>query len=311
MISLNLGNFHDAELSLRKAIKIQPSLTCAVEELARRLYLDKKYELAIECLQRHKSNNSQSLYLSCLLCLDREQEFNQKYKEVSQKKICNADMSAIIEHANIIYKQRKKSYFCNEAINYILLEKLDKDIFSDKDFTQLISYIKSDELKTKPQSLIHKASQSTGDLFLLDYPFMKALKKALEIKIRHYRKKFQDSQQGFIKNWPKEYTLRSWILCMKDGGFIKPHNHRYGWITGSFYLNVPKINNKDNAGNISFSYQGPEYPTKGKKFNSTIKKIETRDICIFPSSLFHHTIPFKSNEERICLVFDLAEKTKN
>ena len=96
---------------------------------------------------------------------------------------------------------------------------------------------------------------------------------------------------------------------MKTGGFIEPHNHRYGWITGSFYIQVPKyIDNIDNSGSISFSYKGPEYPTKGKSFFSTIKKLETRDICIFPSSLFHHTIPFKSNEDRICLVFDLAKK---
>ena len=43
-------------------------------------------------------------------------------------------------------------------------------------------------------------------------------------------------------------------------------------------------------------------------FNLTIKEIETRDICIFPSSLFHHTIPFESSEERICFVFDLVQK---
>ena len=311
MILTNLGNQHDAELSLRKAINIEPGLTNAAEELANRLYLDKKYDLAIKYLEKNISNNGQSLYLSCLLCLDREKDFNQKYEDLSQKKICNADMSGVIEHANIIYEQRNKSHFCNEAINYILLEKIDKELFSEKHFNQLISYIQSDEIKTKPQSLIHKASQSTGNLFSLDYPFMKALKKAIEIKIKHYRTKFKDSQQGFIENWPTEYRLRSWILCMKNGGFIKPHNHRYGWITGSFYLNVPKTNNNDNAGNISFSYQGPEYPKKGKKFNSTIKKIDTRDICMFPSSLFHHTIPFQGNEERICLVFDLVKKTQN
>jgi hypothetical protein len=29
------------------------------------------------------------------------------------------------------------------------------------------------------------------------------------------------------------------------------------------------------------------------------------DIVLFPSSLFHRTIPFNSNEERICIAFDL------
>ena len=64
----------------------------------------------------------------------------------------------------------------------------------------------------------------------------------------------------------------------------------------------------DDSGKIAFSYQGPRYPSKEKNFNLTLKKIETRDICIFPSSLFHHTIPFNSLEERICFVFDLIQK---
>jgi hypothetical protein len=95
---------------------------------------------------------------------------------------------------------------------------------------------------------------------------------------------------------------------MKNGGFLAPHNHEYGWITGSFYLQIPKSNTNDNSGSIAFSYEGPRYPNKNKDFNLTIKTIKTRDICIFPSSLFHHTIPFESKEERICFVFDLVQK---
>ena len=151
--------------------------------------------------------------------------------------------------------------------------------------------------------------QTSGNLFSLDYPFIKEIKNALEIKIKEYKDKFKDSGQGFIKNWPEKYELSAWMISMKTGGFLKSHNHQYGWITGSFYLQIPKYNDKYNdPGNIAFSYQGPRYPNKNKDFNLTIQKIETRDICIFPSSLFHHTIPFESSEERICFVFDLVQK---
>ncbi len=42
-----------------------------------------------------------------------------------------------------------------------------------------------------------------------------------------------------------------------------------------------------------------------KKFLNEIKKVETIDIINFPSSLFHHTITFNNEEDRICFVFDL------
>jgi hypothetical protein len=29
------------------------------------------------------------------------------------------------------------------------------------------------------------------------------------------------------------------------------------------------------------------------------------DIVLFPSSLYHRTIPFNSDEERVCIAFDL------
>ena len=128
------------------------------------------------------------------------------------------------------------------------------------------------------------------------------------MKIKEYKQKFQHSDEGFIRNWPATYTLRAWMISMKSGGYLEQHNHEYGWITGSFYLQIPKDYKNVNEGNIAFSYQGSKYPSKGSSFNLTIKEMAVRDICIFPSSLFHQTIPFTSTEERICFVFDLVQK---
>ena len=160
----------------------------------------------------------------------------------------------------------------------------------------------------KNQGTLHSGIQTSGNLFLLDYPFISSIKKAIESKIELYKNKFINSGQGFISNWPENYELIGWMISMKKGGFLEPHNHEYGWITGSFYLQVPKLCNNEDSGGLAFSYQGPRYPSKGKKFGLKINKVKTRDICIFPSSLFHHTIPFESDEQRICFVFDLVVK---
>ena len=176
----------------------------------------------------------------------------------------------------------------------------------------MISYIEISKKEKRAQGLLTNGIQTSGNLLLLQYPFIKSIKNALKLKIEKYRQIFKNSGQGFINNWPENYKLSAWMVSMKNGGFLKSHNHEYGWITGSFYLQIPKYNNNnDDSGKIAFSYQGPRYPYKEKNFNLTVKKIETRDICIFPSSLFHHTIPFESTAERICFVFDLVEKDRN
>tara|TARA_Y100001968_G_scaffold264478_1_gene253397 strand:+ start:881 stop:2473 length:1593 start_codon:yes stop_codon:yes gene_type:complete len=337
----DLGKLKEAELSQRKAIQLNPdfaeahfnlgtilemlgkpaeAMNCWVKAvelkpqddklvigLAHNLCYGEKYELALKYLSQNKSNSSQSLYLGCLLSLNREKDFNKKYKELFKKKACNADIGGIVEHANIIYGKKYNSPFCNEAINYVFLDKINEELFSDNELKELISYSKMSKKENRSQDLLTNGIQTSGNLFSLDYPFIKSIKKALEIKIKKYKQQFQSSGQGFINNWPENYELSSWIINMKSGGFLKSHNHEYGWITGSFYLQVPKYKNNNDSGNIAFSYQGPRYPSKEQDFNLTIKKIETRDICIFPSSLFHHTIPFKSSEERICFVFDLVQ----
>lgn len=169
----------------------------------------------------------------------------------------------------------------------------------------LISFLKSSEHQSKQQSLLVNGEQTSGELFSLDYPFIKGIKKAIEFEIEKYKIFFKNSQEGLIKYWPKSYKLKSWSVIMKKGGFLRPHNHTYGWISGSFYIQVPKSENH-NDGNIEFSYKDPKLHDKGKDFPSIIKNVETRDLIIFPSSLFHHTIPFNSDEERICFVFDLV-----
>ncbi len=304
----DIGKSEEGMIYRKRAVELNPKDEKLVKDLTEHLCYKEQYELALKYLSKTKSNSCQSIYLGCLLSLDKEKDFNEKYKELTEKKVCNANIGGVVEHANIIYGKQYESPFCNEAIKYISIDKIDEQLFSKSHLNELISYNKTSKKENRSQGLLTNGIQTSGNLFLLDLPFIQSIKKALEAKIELYKNKFKNSGQGFIKNWPRDYELRSWMISMKTGGFLSPHNHQYGWITGSFYLQIPKYNNNNNSGNIAFSYQGPAYPKKEKSFNLTIKKIETRDICIFPSSLFHYTIPFESNEERICFVFDLVQK---
>ena len=91
---------------------------------------------------------------------------------------------------------------------------------------------------------------------------------------------------------------------MKTGGKLSAHMHETGWISGSIYINVPP-KNKKNDGNIAFSIEEDKYLTAGQKNPEKIVDVSTGSMCLFPSSLLHHTIPFDSEEERIVFAFDV------
>jgi hypothetical protein len=50
---------------------------------------------------------------------------------------------------------------------------------------------------------------------------------------------------------------------------------------------------------------GANYPSNGFDFKEQVVETIKGGIVLFPSSLFHNTIPFKSNEERMTIAFDI------
>ncbi|HIN75521.1 MAG TPA: hypothetical protein EYM96_04975 [Rhodospirillales bacterium] len=80
--------------------------------------------------------------------------------------------------------------------------------------------------------------------------------------------------------------------------------HPDGWLSGVFYLHVPNSGDKE-EGSIEFSLWGYGYPILKDNYPKKRYYPQNGEIILFPSSLFHRTIPFHANENRICISFDL------
>ena len=307
-VMLDLSSLEEAKFYWKKAISIDKNFERSIFKLSEILFLEGKYDEAIKYLVNNNSERCRTLLLSCILSLGDENKFYKKYHEFSSEQSCNADLGSIVEHSNIIYKNNINSPFCNKSMEYIYKRKIDEALFSNRSLEELIDFFNSEKIQYRAQKTLSEGVQSAGNLFNYNYPFIKEIKDSLEVMIENYKKYFSNSSEGFLRRWPEKYELVAWMISMKNGGFLKPHNHGYGWITGSFYLSLPKLEPSSNAGNIAFTYSGPSFPQNQDLFQTKIEKIETRDICIFPSSLYHYTIPFNGKKERICFVFDLIKK---
>ena len=99
---------------------------------------------------------------------------------------------------------------------------------------------------------------------------------------------------------------------MQQGGHLNAHIHEIGWISGAVYLAMPEENGLEGA--FEYGTHGDDYPMmpvsgvlqkKIADFPTAHILPKVGDIVLFPSSLFHRTIPFNSNETRICIAFDL------
>ena len=122
--------------------------------------------------------------------------------------------------------------------------------------------------------------------------------------VNKYKEHYNDSESFMIKEWPKNTSIHSWAVTLNTKGHQNAHIHPDGWLSGVFYLQVPKI--KKDEGSIFFSSLGYDYPSLNKK-KIVEKRIKPKqaDLILYPSSLFHGTIPTTSENDRISLAFDI------
>ena len=160
------------------------------------------------------------------------------------------------------------------------------------------------KISNRRQSLLINGSQTLGNLFELSNNLIKKIEKIILLEVENYRLNFKSSNEGFIQYWPNEFEIYGWLVKMKSEGELRPHMHDTGWITGSIYINVPSKLEEYN-GNLVLSLNNQQNEILNNKNNKIIDVI-TGSICLFPASLFHYTIPFKSKEERIVLAFDVV-----
>jgi hypothetical protein len=123
-------------------------------------------------------------------------------------------------------------------------------------------------------------------------------------KIENFRSEFISEDCELIKSMPNELSIYGWFVRLLNGGHQTEHIHPSGWISGVFYVQVPEYSDQS-EGSIELGLRGYKYPILDNSYPRKCYFPKYGDLVLFPSSLFHRTIPFHSNEERICVAFDL------
>ena len=149
-----------------------------------------------------------------------------------------------------------------------------------------------------------KGYQTEDQLFDLQNDLLNELEKIVRLKIDEYYEEYKSRSSVFISRWPTIKKMKSWYVRLIQGGYQDAHMHSLGWLSGVVYLNT--IEHPTNGeGSIEFGLHGYNY----KILNSNIPREQHQpingDIVLFPSSLFHKTIPIQQNTERSIIAFDL------
>ncbi len=291
--SISINKNHElTNYNLGKIFKKENDIALSID------YFDKGGQLGkIKCLELYYANNNKEKY----------HELLNRYCHTDPH---NNNVAAISAFASEQWEITNNYPLCHNPLSYLSSKNISPLLKSyEFSFTELLSELNILQEVWEPEDSTTKGGSQTFDnLFSLEKKNISILKKVISEEIKNYFESYNENDNSFfIKDWPKKSNLFGWVVNLKSEGFQSSHIHLGSWLSGVFYINIPD-DIKGNEGAIKFSLQGFDYPMKKNSSKEKIIKPKRGDLVLFPSSLFHQTIPFISNDSRVCIAFDYQPK---
>lgn len=172
---------------------------------------------------------------------------------------------------------------------------------------ELLRDVEHADLAERKQGRLVRGIQSAGHLFKRPEASFRELARLIEREVGVYRASLAGRDAEFARAFPKATVFNSaWYVKMRQGGHLTSHIHETGWASGVVYLSMPPRAVGSEDGCIEFSLDGDGYPREHDRFPRRVVAPQVGDVVLFPSSLFHRTIPFAAEQDRVCVAFDLA-----
>lgn len=160
------------------------------------------------------------------------------------------------------------------------------------------------------QQSLRGGSQTPGRLFGRRDPVLAAARTALLQGVERWLGTLPtDATHPFLMRKTRSVRIDgSWSVKLWTSGSHVNHIHPEGWISSAFYVALPPSvaspTGSGQAGHIQFG-QPPQELQLGLQPQRVIRP-EPGKLALFPSYLWHGTVPFEDEQPRITLAFDMT-----
>lgn len=168
-----------------------------------------------------------------------------------------------------------------------------------------ISLEKLHPLRSHPlnQSLRH-GTQTLQGLDKVDDPVIRAFFRAIDGPIRRHIGWLGNGNDPLGARAVGGYKFNGiWSARLRPNGYHTNHLHPLGWLSSACYISLPTAIERERQGWIKFGEPG--IPTMPRLPPDYYVKPEPGLLVLFPSYLWHGTVPFTGDETRLTVAFDL------
>ncbi len=160
-------------------------------------------------------------------------------------------------------------------------------------------------LNTAPPQHATQQGLHSGPLWSHDQPALARLEAMIENELSAYVD-VHGSADAAVRSRPRAVALHTWGVVLGADGFQLPHLHPDAWLSGVYYVAVPSTGPAQADARAGCLELGP--PDRELLLNreSARKLIRPKPgrLVIFPSWLYHGTVPHGAPGLRISIAFD-------
>ena len=299
-----LGRIGEAEECHSRAIAANPGYVPAYQNRGQIYFDTGRYEDAIRDFGVCNTEDSRARILSCLYAMGR---IDDVYETIAAQSAIDRKSIRVAAFSAFLTAQQGRATannFCPNPLDYLHFSNLASHVADPGHLiADIIAELGNIRSTWEPRNRSTRMGfQSKINLFDDPPEHIGALKDIIVREIDTYREKHKDDDCLFIREWPADWSFRSWYVVLKQQGHQDQHIHPSGWLSGVVYLKVvPALDNDEGA--IQFDLNGESYADPGSP--KLTYRPNLGDIVLFPSSLHHRTIPFSTDTDRIIISFDL------
>jgi predicted Zn-dependent protease len=163
------------------------------------------------------------------------------------------------------------------------------------------------------EQTVRGGTQTNGFLFRLKHPLLRVLEQQIRLAVCATLASFpRDPEHPY---WSRRLSrpegdgfrfAGAWSVRLKSQGYHTNHIHPQGWISSALYVALPEEirDGEGDAGHLQFGVPPAELGIAVPP--RQVVKPEVGVLSLFPSYMWHGTVPFRSEQPRITVAFDLV-----
>ncbi len=177
----------------------------------------------------------------------------------------------------------------------------------NRDLNAYLDRLHRDKRECIDQTL-RRGTQTLDDLFGKGHVLAEHLRLRIDEAVNTYIAKLkEDHMHPLLKRRSKDFKYSaSWSSRLHDCGFHTNHVHPKGWISSAYYVSVPDAAADTSTKEGWIQFGEPNFDARLKNPVRRVEQPVPGKLVLFPSYMWHGTIPFHSQQARTTIAFDVV-----